>query len=88
MDWHKEYNMDMYNKNITRGNRNSFVTINCWDFETGEWVIKTLDFREPIERYIPEYIMQQYDPEIKDHVHNIKWFVKNWSKIIKEMFAH
>lgn len=39
-----------------RGNRSNFVTIMCYDVFNNEWVLKTLNTREPIGRYIPEWM--------------------------------
>jgi hypothetical protein len=47
-----------------RGTRSNFITVNCFDTETQEWVIKTLDIRIPFDRYIPEYLY-------------IDWMMKN-----------
>jgi len=46
-------------KNV-RGVRSNFISMPCLDIETGEMVFKTLDMREPIDRYIPEYILEDY----------------------------
>ena len=35
----------------------NFITTVCFDTVENEYVIKTLDLREPIDRYIPAYSM-------------------------------
>jgi hypothetical protein len=44
------------NKNV-RGNRSNLIIDKCYDLEKQEWIFKELDLREPIIRYIPEYIV-------------------------------
>ena len=40
-----------------RGIMSNFITTLCFDIVENEYVIKTLDLREPIDRYIPAYSM-------------------------------
>ncbi len=40
-----------------RGIRSNFITTVCFDTVENEYVIKTLDLREPIDRYVPAYFM-------------------------------
>ena len=40
-----------------RGTMSNFITTLCFDTIENEYIIKTLDLREPIDRYIPAYSM-------------------------------
>lgn len=41
----------------TKTKKTNFITILCFDTVENKYVIKTLDLREPIDRYIPECSM-------------------------------
>lgn len=45
------------NNNNTRGNRSNFITCMCYDTIDYKSIMKTLDMREPIGRYVPEYLI-------------------------------
>jgi len=51
----------IHTNNNIRGERSHFYTCNCYDIETDTWIIKTIDMREPIERFIPEWCFMQGD---------------------------
>ena len=40
-----------------RGIMSNFITTVCFDTVQNEYVVKTLDLREPIDRYVPVYSM-------------------------------
>ena len=40
-----------------RGILSNFITTLCFDTVQNEYVVKTLDLREPVGRYIPAYFM-------------------------------
>lgn len=42
----------------TRGIRSNFITTICYDTVKDEWVMMTLDMREPMDRYIPEWFLK------------------------------
>ena len=43
----------------TRGVMSNFITTVCFDTVENEYIVKTLDLREPIGRYIPAYFMSE-----------------------------
>ena len=42
-----------------RGILSNFITTLCFDTVQNEYVVKTLDLREPVGRYIPAYFMSE-----------------------------
>lgn len=46
--------------NNVRGIRSNFYTCICLDSETDNWILKEIDMREPIIRYIPEWMVIEY----------------------------
>ena len=42
-----------------RGIMSNFITTLCFDIVENEYIVKTLDLREPIGRYIPAYFMSE-----------------------------
>ena len=40
-----------------RGIMSNFITTLCFDIVENEYIVKTLDLREPIDRYVPAYSM-------------------------------
>ena len=42
--------------NNIRGERSNFITCICYDVQDNEWILKTLDIRKSIDRYIPEWM--------------------------------
>ena len=57
---------DLKSGGTNRGNRSNIMTTLCLDLETGETVFKDIDMREPLERYIPMYIVDQIMEERKN----------------------
>ena len=47
-------------KNTNRRSiRSNFITCMCYDTIDDEYTMKTIDMREPIERYIPEWLLME-----------------------------
>lgn len=46
------------NKSV-RGIRSNFITTLCLDLDTGDWIIKTIDMREPLDRFIPIWVVDE-----------------------------
>lgn len=45
---------------VIRSERSNFICCVCLDLETGDWVIvENLDMRKPLDRYIPEWIVEE-----------------------------
>lgn len=42
-----------------RGIMSNFITTICFDTVENEYVIKTLDLREPINRYVPSNVINE-----------------------------
>ena len=42
-----------------RGIMSNFITTVCFDTVKNDYVVKTLDLREPVGRYIPAYFMSE-----------------------------
>lgn len=54
-------------KNI-RGNKCNLIITNCYDIENKEWSMVELDMREPIDRYIPEYMFEIYKNNLNNEI--------------------
>ena len=50
--------IDTDSNSVTRGIRSNFITAPCYDTLQNEWVMMTLDMREPMDRYIPEWFLK------------------------------
>ena len=46
-------------ENNRRGIRSNFITCMCYDTSDDEFIMKTLDLREPIDRYVPEWLLMR-----------------------------
>ena len=46
-------------ENNRRGIRSNFITTICYDAIENKYVWVTLDMREPLGRFIPEYLMEE-----------------------------
>ena len=46
-------------ENNRRGIRSNFITCMCYDTIDDEYTMRTLDMREPIDRYIPEWLLMR-----------------------------
>ena len=44
-----------YTNTNMRGIMSNFITTLCFDTVENEYVVKTLDLREPIDRYVPAF---------------------------------
>lgn len=45
--------------NIVRSERSNLITTLCLDLEIDNWIVKTIDLREPLERFIPIWIVEE-----------------------------
>ena len=53
----------MDNNNV-RGVRGNFISCVCYDTEDEVWCfVEDLDMRKPLDRYIPEWIMDKFRKE-------------------------
>ena len=46
-------------ENNRRGIRSNFITCMCYDIIDDEYTMRTLDVREPIDRYVPEWLLMK-----------------------------
>ena len=60
----------IHTDNNVRGIRNNFITCNCYDVETDDWIIKIIDMREPINRFVPEWCFDLYVESVRQEIIN------------------
>lgn len=46
-------------ENNRRGIRSNFITCMCYDIIDDKYTMRTLDVREPIDRYVPEWLLMK-----------------------------
>ena len=71
------------NKNI-RGNRSNLILTNCYNVETGKIEFVEINLREPINKYIPEYIIDKLCEINEELVVSPKDMINCLKKVIKE----
>lgn len=52
--------IDFQTDNNNKGNRSNFTTVPCYDTLQNKWVMIMLDMREPIDRFIPEWLFAEW----------------------------